>query len=123
MTETVPTAPVPQQPAVVKSRKGSRLAALLDAYPAAKAMADEAAAQLKAITDGIKLEASQQAPDQPKVTICPAGGSEAPTLELDYRESWRIDSRKLKAEDPETYVRYAKKSGAWYLNVAKGGAE
>lgn len=120
MTET-PT--IPQPPAVVKSRRGSRLAALLDAYPAAKAAADGAAAQLKAITDGIKLEASQQAPEQPKVTICPPGGSEAPTLELDYRESWRIDSRKLKAEDPDTYVRYAKKSGAWYLNVARAGVE
>lgn len=120
MTETTP---VPQPPAVVKSRKGSRLAQLLDAYPDAKAAADEAAAQLKAVTDGIKFEAGQAAAGQPKVTICPPGGSAAPKLELDYRESWRIDSKKLKAEDPETYVRYAKKSGAWYLNVAKGGSE
>lgn len=122
MTHTQHT-PIPQPPAVVKTRKGSRLAALLDAYPAAKAQADEAAAQLKAITDGIKLEASQQAEGQPNVTIVPPGGSQAPTLLLDYRERWSVDSRRLKAEDPETYVRYAKKSGAWYLNIAKSGAD
>lgn len=122
MTQTE-HAPIPQPPAVLKTRRGSRLAALLDAYPGLKAAADEAATQLRAVTDGIKLEASQQAEGQANVTIVPPGGSEAPTLLLDYRERWSVDSRRLKAEDPETYVRYAKKSGAWYLNVAKGGAD
>ena len=46
-----------------------------------------------------------------------------PALTLTYSESWRIDAKRLKAEDPETYVRYAKKGGSWSMRPAKAGDE
>lgn len=107
-------------PVIVEPPAESRLAQLHAAYPAAKAAADEAAATLKAITDAIKLELTQAAPDEERVTL----RGDGPTLALTYAERWTIDSRKLKAEDPETYVRYAKKGGSWTLKaLPQGGAE
>lgn len=67
-----------------------------------------------AITDAIKLELTQAAPEDRKIALVGNAGS---TLRLTYVESWWIDSRKLKAEDPETYVQYARKSGTWTLRA------
>lgn len=102
---------------VVQPDAGSRLEQLHAAYESAKAEADGAAERLKAITDGIKLELAKAAPEQPFVELVGPAGV---VLQLTWSESWRVDSRKLKAEDPETYVRYAKKSGSWSLRRAGG---
>lgn len=108
-TETVKVEPTP----------GSRLEQMHAAYADAKAAADDATEKLKAITDAIKLELSQAAPEgATKVDLVGPG----PSLRLSWSETWRFDSRRFKAEDPETYVRYAKKSGAWTLRAAAGGA-
>lgn len=115
MTETPTTEP---QIPTVTAEPGSRLEQLHEAYAGAKAAADETAKQLKAITDAIKLELTQAAPEgTAKVQLT---GS-APPLRLQWVESWRVDARRLKAEDPETYVRYAKKSGTWQLKTGSGG--
>lgn len=105
---------------VVQAAQSARLAQLHAAYADAKAANDAAAEQLKAITDAIKLELTQAAPEG--YTRIGLDGPDGPPLRLTYAESWRVDSRKLKAEDPETYVRYAKKSGSWTLKAA-GGAQ
>jgi hypothetical protein len=97
---------------------GERLAQLHSQYELLKVEADEAAARLKACTDAIKLELTQQVPGHTKYRL-PAGPG--PELQLTYVERWTIDSRKLKAEDPLTYVRYAKKGGSWTLKVAAHG--
>lgn len=115
------TQPTPQDagPLIVQPDADTRLAQLHAAYSDAKAAADAAEKQLKAITDAIKLELTQAAPEgTTKVDLV---GNGVP-LRLSWTESWRLDSRKLKAEDPETYVRYAKKSGAWRLAPVAGGA-
>lgn len=97
-----------------------RLAALHASYADAKAQADAAAERLAAIKDGIKAELAALAPEgSTKIALL---GSDGPPLTLVHSESWRVDARKLKAEDPETYVRYAKKSESWTLAAAKGGA-
>lgn len=115
MTEQPTIEPAPVQ---VAAGTSSRLEQLHAAYPAAKAAADEAAAQLKAITDGIKVELTTAAPDARRIRL---DGADGPTLQLTYAETWRLDSKRLKAEDPETYVRYAKQGGSWTLKVAQGG--
>lgn len=108
-----------EAPTRVVPPAGSRLEQLHAAYPAAKAKAEAAAAELKAITDGLKVELTAGAPEAHKIALV---GEQGPPLSLVYSESWRVDARKLKAEDPETYVRYAKKSGSWTLKaVAQGG--
>lgn len=108
------TQPTDVTPAVqIAPPADSRLQQLHALYGPAKAKADAAAAELKAVTDGIKAELAAAAPEgSTKVDLLSPVG---PPLRLDYRESWRIDSRKLKREAPELYVRYARQSHGWYL--------
>lgn len=118
-----------EQPAIdpgprqVQPRSNSRLAQLHAEYAAAKAAADGANEKLKAITDAIKVELTNTDPNQRRFELVPANGVEAPALRLTYTETWRFDSTKFKKDDPETYVRYAKKSGSWRLAAAKAGEE
>lgn len=101
----------------VVAQPDTKLAILQAAYVDAKAKAEAAAADLKAITDGIKYELGQAAPEQTRIELTgPAG----PTLRLAYSERWTLDSKRMKAEDPLTYVRYAKKGGAWSLTKVGG---
>lgn len=120
MTDPTPEQPVEPEPTRVQAEPGTRLEQLHAAYPAAKSAADAAAAALKAITDGIKLELTQAAPEARRIAL---GGDAGPALQLTYAESWRVDAKKLKAEDPLTYVRFATKSGSWTLKAVRGGAE
>lgn len=113
------TGPAEPLPARVTGEPGTRLEQLHAAHAQAKAAAD-----LRTITDALKAELSAHVPTGPGracVDLVPPDGAGYLPLRLAYVESWRVDSRKLKAEDPETYVRYAKKSGAWVLKTMAGG--
>lgn len=107
-------------PLEVSSGAGTRLAELHAAYPDLKAAADEADARLKACTDGIKAELTAISGEDRKIILSTAG---LPRLGLTYVERWNLDSKKLKATDPETWVRYAKKSGSWTLKPLAAGGE
>lgn len=113
------TAPTEDQFLTVESAATPRLSQLHAAYPEAKSRADAAAAELKAITDGIKLELQTLAPEEQKLAL---NGPDGPALTLVYSETWRFDSTRFKKEHAEEYVRYAKKSGSWTLKAVKGGA-
>lgn len=114
------TAPETQPPsAQVVAPPDSRLQQLQASYPELKARAKAAAAALKDCTDAIKLELTTAAPGASRVDL--VGGQFGPALQLTYSESWRIDSTRLKEEQPALYVTYAKKSGSWSLAEAKGG--
>lgn len=109
------------RPFLVKPTPDSRLEQLHAQYATAKAEADRANEVLKAITDAIKLEVTQAAPDgEARIDLHSAHG---PALRLSYIESWRLDSKRLKADNPGIYVKYAKKSGAWQLKAVAGGGE
>lgn len=108
-------------PKQIQPEASSRLAALHAAYADAKAAVDAASEQLKAITDAIKVELTAVDPNERRFELLPAEGVTARPLQLTYVESWRIDTARLKKEQPETYVRYAKKSGSWRLAPTKGG--
>jgi len=92
----------------------TRLGQLHAAYAAAKAEADAAAELLKTITDGIKLELGQRAHGAERIRLSTPG---APVMQLARSETWRLDSKRLKAEYPETWVRYAVKGESWTLRV------
>jgi hypothetical protein len=110
------TAPQAQPAAtVVQPDPDSRLAQLAAQYDLAKAEAEKSAAALKAITDAIKLELTNAAPGVTDVRL--DSDQLAAPLRLYYTESWRVDAKKLKTEDPETYVRYATKGGSWSLRA------
>lgn len=100
----------------------SRLAALHAQYADAKAAADAAAEHLKTITDGIKAELRAQAdagsPDgADSVSRIELRSPYGPILRLTKSERVTFDSKKLKVDDPVTYVKYAKFGEAWALRV------
>lgn len=109
------------QPLIVQPEQGTRLEQLHAAYADAKARADDAAAALKAITDGLKVELTNAAPEG--TPVVELRGTDGPSLRVTWTTSWRLDSKRLKADDPETWVRYAKQSGTWVLKAVKAGDE
>lgn len=128
MTDPTPdlTQPAEAAPAPVLNYDAANTE-LLDAhaeYTEAKAAAGEAEKRYKAATARLKTRLTEAFPESQRSRLQGPGG---PTLELDYRESWRFDAKTYRADclaaggaALETYVRYATKSGAWYLNVVKG---
>jgi len=110
----------PPQPVVpvVNYEPASKLEQLHSAYWEAKARKDDAEKALKAIVDALKVELTTAAPGQASVELHGAAGR---PLHLVYVESWRVDAKKLKAEQPLLYVTYATKSGTWKLEAKRGG--
>jgi hypothetical protein len=108
------------QAVLVQGSSNERLAQLHAQYLETKAQADEWAARAKGLSDAIKSELTQAAPDALKVELVTEGHR---PLRLTYRESWRLNTSKLKAEDPQTYVAYAVKSSSWTLTAGGAGGE
>lgn len=102
-------APVP----AVRPAEGSRLQQLVALYPQVKAEADAAKERLETVKEAIKVELQQAAPGEPKVDLI-ADTLDRP-LRLTWREQWRVDAKRLKAEAPEVYVKYAVRSTYWEL--------
>lgn len=96
---------------------GSRLDSLLATYAELKPQADEAAMRLKSVTDAIKTELMAAAPDAQRVDV------DHPALvlplRLTYVESWTLDTKRLKTDEPAVYVKYARKGGTWQLRGQK----
>jgi hypothetical protein len=120
---TTSEAQIPTQaspPAVtptISPEPDTRLDQLAAEYAALKPLADEYAARLESIKDGIKAELAAAAPGATKVLLA-CIYLEKP-LQLVARTSWRVDMKKLKAEQPETYVRYAVQSTSWSLGSTR----
>jgi hypothetical protein len=96
----------------------NRLNDLLAAYAELKPAADESAARLKAVTDAIKHELRAADPSAAQFNL--NHPALAQPLRVSYVERWDLDASRLKAEDPETYVRFARKGGSWQLRAVKG---
>lgn len=103
-------------PALIQGGTDTRLARLHAQYPELKAAADAAAKAFKDCTDGIKLEISTLTGGALRAELA-ANGTGSPALALTYGERWTLDSKRLKAEDPDAYVAFAKPSGTWTLKV------
>lgn len=117
MTESV--APVEVQPPA-----GSRLATLHALYREKKAAADSAAAELKAVVDGIKLELTTAATTEtgvaPRVRLT---GEAGPALALTWVVTKRFNSKGFRAAHESLYQQYLAPSGSWQLREAKDGDE
>lgn len=103
---------------VVRPEPDTRLDQLAAEYAALKPLADEYRARLETIVSGIKTELAQLHPGETEVLLV---GSTVPTpLRLQAVTQWRLDTKKLKAEQPNIYVRFAKQSTSWRLDQVKG---
>jgi hypothetical protein len=90
-----------------------RLAQLTALYDAAKNAADDAAAALKAVTDGIKAEVAEAVPGGTDFTI--VSGDLALPLTLKLVRSERVDTKLLRAMLGDRYSSVCKMSQAWTL--------
>lgn len=99
----------------VTAPAGSRLEELLAAYESVKASAEEAASRFKTLTDAVKAELSAAHPGATDMVLTGAPG--LPALRLAWVESWRLAAKRLKEDDPHTYVKYAEKNGHWELRA------
>lgn len=111
-----PVAPT-NQPHIVLASQGTRLEQLHASYADLKAAADEADKRLKGVTAAIKAELAAAEPGQERVELrSPVG----PPLRMSYVESWRMDTKRIKAERPDIYATFAVKSGSWQLRAVAG---
>jgi hypothetical protein len=97
----------------ITPQPGSRLEDLLATYVHLKPEADELTMRLKTVTDAIKAEITAAMPGEQSIDV--RHPTLAMPLRLSYVERWNLDTKQLKAHEPETYVRYARKSGRWEL--------
>lgn len=109
---------VPAQPPILNYAGGSELEQLHAEYVEAKAAESAAKARAGAVVNRLKVALTQAFPDAQHMRLAGPGG---PTLTLDAVTSWKFNSVKLKAADPELYVRYAYQQTAWVLKTVKGG--
>lgn len=105
--------------AQVHPEPDSNLGRLCAAYKLAKPRADEAKRALDQITDAIKVELTNAVADDPayhpgEPVVCLAPVLDAP-LRMSYVQSWYLDTKSLKEQDPHTYVKWAKQRGVWKL--------
>lgn len=104
----LPVTPVP----------GSRLEQLVASYETLKARRDEAAAAFDDCAAAIKAEVRAAFPAE--VAFAIAGSPHWPALRLTWSRPWRLDSKRMRREDPQLYVRYAvrRPEGQWDLREA-----
>jgi hypothetical protein len=95
--------------------ENSRLEALQTLYTDAKARADKAATEFEEIKSGIKAELQALQLPQGVETVVLQGGPGRPGLAMKWKTAFRFSSKKLKAADPATYVKYGETSGYWQL--------
>lgn len=109
-----PPAPVP----VISPAAGSKLEQLAAEYAIAHPAAAAAKKRLDDIVTAIKVELTNAAPGQRTVDFT---SDELPKpLRLNAVTSWQLDTKKLKADDPALYVRYARQSTKWELRQVSG---
>lgn len=112
-----PELPLEYGPPVVRPPADTRLDQLAAEYASLKPLADEYAARLKTIIDGIKSELVTLHPDQREIML--VGTTVAEPLRLEAVTSWRLDTKTFKGAQPELYVQYARQSTSWRLSQMK----
>ena len=103
---------------VITAAPGSVLENLLSAEHAAEAAASEAADRLKGVRDEIKAELTQAHPGIGRFDI--AGTPHRPAKQLNWVNTVRLNTKRLKTEQPLLYTEYAEFGGKWVLSPARG---
>lgn len=116
--DTQPSTAAPEKPRLaVTPAAGSVLERLLDQEAAAEAVAKEAADRLKGLRDQVKAALTQAHPGTELFDI--AGSPHRPAKTLRWVNTVRLNTDRMKAEEPETYVRFAEFGGRWELRPAR----
>ena len=116
------TEPVEQPKVKVRQKlepeENSRLAFLFSQLPQLEAAKNEAEAGLKACKKAIMAEIAgaidaDKLPDQFDIPAEPNGAYPAYTL-ASRQGAWRVDADAMKNQDPEAYVRWAKRGDPYW---------
>lgn len=108
-----PASPAPPPSVVVHPTDNSRLDQLAAEYALLQPKAQETTERLEEIKAGIKAELQRAQPGVAEVLL--TSPHLAKPLRLKWvPEGWVLDSKLLKAQDPETFVTYAKKRKAYW---------
>jgi len=118
MTSPQEPTPIPVPTPVVTPTPDSRLDQVTAEWARLKPQLEELTKRVDELSKAIKTETMAAAPE---------GSSEVilrhPSLDTPYRvhpvETWRLDSKSMKAADPVAYVRWSKKSTSWRLDPVK----
>lgn len=102
----------------VTAAPGSVLEDLLSQEHAAEAVSKEAADRLKGLRDAIKAELTQAHPGIERFDI--AGDRFRPAKQLTWASTVRLNTKRLRDEQPLLYVEYAEFGGKWVLSPARG---
>lgn len=111
------TSETPVRVADVHPEPNTRLDQLAAEYASLAPLAKEYSDRLEAIKEGIKAELANAAPGATKVRL--TSSYLAKPLQLVARSEWRIDSKRLKTEDPVTWVKFAKQLSYWRLEQSR----
>lgn len=116
-TQTAPETPVTPPPVVIPETD-SRLEQLTAEWWALKPYVEQMQERLTELTKAIKQEVAAAAPEGASEVVL-----RSPYLPTPYRlhqvETWRLDTSKLKTQEPVTYARFARKSTSWRLDAVK----
>lgn len=116
---TTPIIPLPakREPHRVKAEPDSRLEQALALYDQFKSQADELESRMKSLKDIIATELLAKAPEG-STRIA----TDAAALGLAYSYNWiprtDLDTKRMKAEAPDVYARFARAGGRWELRKA-----
>lgn len=117
MINPQPIAPAPMmQIPNITPAPDSKLEQLAALYAQFKPLFDEYKTKLDAVTDAIKLELTMAAPGHNKIKLI-SSELDCP-LQLVAFEQTRVDQKALKAEAPDVYAHFARKSTVWQLRRA-----
>lgn len=102
---------------VVRAPSGTDLEHLRMLYADAKAAADAAAEQLKTAKNKLQTALAEVSEGAYRAVLYVDGYK---PVNLYYSEPWRLDSKRLQAEQPALYVEYAKRGSQWTMSESRG---
>ncbi len=104
-------------PPLVTAAPDTELAQLVAEYDRLDVEVKERTAELESVKARLKVALQEAHPGQSEVLLT-APGLVKP-LKMWFQEKWSLDSKRLKNEAPEIWVRWAKKGGSWYFGRTK----
>jgi hypothetical protein len=107
LATAIPGAPL------VTAEPDTELAQLAVEYDRLDAEVKAKTADLEALKARLKVALQERHPGESEVLLT-APGLVKP-LKMWFQEKWTLDSKRLKNEAPEVWVRWAKKGGSWYF--------
>ena len=99
-------------PVELAASSDAELEQLMSEYRYRKTKVAEETERLDVVKSRLKARLQEAANGAEKVLLHAEGGK---PVSLTYKESWRLDSARLKKENPAVWVQYAKKTGNWEL--------